>query len=146
MLKFTEIFSAGAEQIINHLHKNGIPMAVASNSYLEAFKLKTQKHGVLFSKFHHYTLGENDPEVLNPKPSPDVYLVCAKRFDEKPPPEKCLAIEDSYTGVTAAIAAGMQCVMVPDKRTDPELQKKATLVAKSLSVVPLELFGLPAMK
>jgi HAD superfamily hydrolase (TIGR01509 family) len=43
--------------------------------------------------------------VANPKPAPDVYLAAARamRID----PLRCLVVEDSVTGVTAAKAAGM---------------------------------------
>ncbi|SAK64572.1 HAD family hydrolase [Caballeronia temeraria] len=43
--------------------------------------------------------------VANPKPAPDVYLAAARamRID----PLRCLVVEDSVTGVTAARAAGM---------------------------------------
>ncbi|MDR5756148.1 HAD-IA family hydrolase [Caballeronia sp. LZ035] len=43
--------------------------------------------------------------VENPKPAPDVYLAAARamRID----PLRCLVVEDSVTGVTAARAAGM---------------------------------------
>jgi len=53
------------------------------------------------------------------KPHPDVYLTAACQLGL--PPEQCLAIEDSIPGVTAAKAAGMNCIAVPlpELRTDP---------------------------
>jgi HAD superfamily hydrolase (TIGR01509 family) len=44
--------------------------------------------------------------VANPKPAPDVYLAAARAL--KVDPLRCLVVEDSVTGVTAAKAAGMQ--------------------------------------
>ncbi len=44
--------------------------------------------------------------VANPKPAPDVYLAAARAL--KVDPLRCLVVEDSVTGVTAARAAGMQ--------------------------------------
>lgn len=43
-------------------------------------------------------------EVTRGKPFPDVYLLAAERAGF--PPSQCLVIEDSVTGVAAAIAAG----------------------------------------
>ncbi|MBC7984546.1 MAG: HAD family hydrolase [Candidatus Obscuribacterales bacterium] len=44
-------------------------------------------------------------EVANPKPAPDVFLLAAQRNGIAP--STCLVIEDTPTGVTAAVAAGM---------------------------------------
>jgi HAD superfamily hydrolase (TIGR01509 family) len=43
--------------------------------------------------------------VANPKPAPDVYLAAARAMSVDP--LRCLVVEDSVTGVTAAKAAGM---------------------------------------
>ena len=43
--------------------------------------------------------------VANPKPAPDVYLAAARAM--RVDPLRCLVVEDSVTGVTAAKAAGM---------------------------------------
>ena len=45
------------------------------------------------------------------KPHPEVYLNCAKALGL--PPQKCLAIEDSFNGLIAARAANMHTVVIP---------------------------------
>ncbi|XP_022867611.1 (DL)-glycerol-3-phosphatase 2 isoform X2 [Olea europaea var. sylvestris] len=97
----------GAERLIHHLHENGIPICVATGSYRRHFQLKTQRHGELFSLMHHIVLGD-DPEVKQGKPSPDIFLAAAKRFEGGPvDPHSILVFEDAPSGVLAAKNAGM---------------------------------------
>ena len=51
-------------------------------------------------------------DVTHPKPHPEPYLLAAHRLAVAP--ARCIALEDSHSGVRAAHAAGMQTIMVPD--------------------------------
>ncbi|KAL2232820.1 (DL)-glycerol-3-phosphatase 2 [Sesamum indicum] len=122
----------GASRLIRHLHANGIPICVATGSHRRHFELKTQRHGELFSLMHHIVLGD-DPEVKQGKPSPDVFLAAAKRFEGGPvDPQKILVFEDAPSGVLAAKNAGMSVVMVPDPRLDSSFHQTADQVLSSL--------------
>ena len=47
--------------------------------------------------------------VENGKPAPDIYKLCASKFDPKPETlSACLAFEDSPAGVKSGISAGMK--------------------------------------
>lgn len=101
----------GLETLIQYLDGRHLHLGVASNSptdyvvqVLEAIKLRSWFGTVIGSD-----------QVAHGKPEPDVYLQTARLMGCKP--DETLAIEDSPTGVTAAVQAGMTCYAIPN----PEL-------------------------
>lgn len=134
----------GAQKLVEHLHKKGVPIALATSSSKDSVDMKMQNHQEFLSLFHHQTMGSTDPEVTKGKPDPSIFLVCASRFPDKPKPEDCLVFEDAVNGIKAANAANMQVVAVPDPRIEADQLQTATLVLKSLEDFKPELFGLPA--
>ena len=56
-------------------------------------------------------------EVARGKPSPDVYREAARRLGAEP--TRCVAIEDSHSGIRSAVAAGMTVVAIPNRLYPP---------------------------
>ncbi len=99
---------AGAFDLLHHLQATGIRRAVATSS--AGHKARTILADVgLLPLFDHVTGGD---EVKAGKPAPDVYLDAARKLGIAP--ADCLALEDSENGVTAALAAGMTVIQIPD--------------------------------
>merc|ERR1711892_384659 len=135
----------GVSKLIAHLIKHSIPFGISTGSSNEAFEQKATNLSDFFDKFAFIVKCGSDLAVKRGKPAPDAYEVARTRFTEPlPPPAKCPAFEDAPNGVESALAAGIQCVMVPDSQLNRHLTTKATLVLVSLANFKPELFGLPA--
>ncbi|CAN0911128.1 (DL)-glycerol-3-phosphatase 2 [Linum grandiflorum] len=136
----------GASRLVKHLHAKGIPICVATGSQKSHYELKTQRHSELFSLMHHIVRGD-DPEVKQGKPSPDIFLAAARRFEgEAVDPRNILVFEDAPSGVLAAKNAGMSAVMVPDPRLDASHHAAADEVISSLLDFNPQPWGLPAFE
>jgi HAD superfamily hydrolase (TIGR01509 family) len=136
----------GAERLIKHLSSKNIPIAIATGSSQSGFERKTSHLGDILRKpFNHHVYAGSDPEVKNGKPHPDVFLTAAKRFPQPPKDMKnVLVFEDAINGVKAALAAGMQVILVPDKRIDlSHIKIEPTQTLDSLNDFKPELYGLP---
>jgi beta-phosphoglucomutase-like phosphatase (HAD superfamily) len=73
-------------------------------------------------------------EVPESKPSPEIYLLAAKRLQVTP--NDCVVIEDSPLGVRAAKTAGMKCLAVTNTHGRENLEE-ADIVVDSLENVDL---------
>ncbi len=94
----------GAIEIINHLKHRKIKLALASSSSLYLINL-VLKIIHLESVFDVVISGE---EVINGKPFPDIFRKAAELLNVQP--DRCVVIEDSKNGVSAAKSAGMICI------------------------------------
>ena len=74
-------------------------------------------------------------EVERSKPFPDIYLHALARLAVEP--GNAIALEDSPTGLRAAAAAGIRCVVCPDDflPRPAESWRAATLVVESLTQI-----------
>jgi len=130
----------GAVRLTQHLHRHGVPQAVATSSYRRQFELKAGRHRSWFSIFECVVIGD-DPAIRHGKPAPDIFLLAAERMGTHP--EACLVFEDSPVGIAAARAAGMPVIAVPDPNLGPEDFGAADQVLRSLDEFDPAAWGLP---
>eukprot|EP00877_Chromochloris_zofingiensis_P009476 jgi/Chrzof1/4782/Cz14g26080.t1 len=129
----------GAEKLVRHLHACGVPMSVATSSHRRHFDIKTTAHKHFFELFVHITTGD---QVTHGKPHPEIFMVAASKFNPPAVAEQCLVFEDAPTGVTAARAAGMAVIMVPDPNLDRSHCTQANKVLDSLERFQPQEWGL----
>ena len=97
----------GAHAVLETAKALELPVRVASNSSHEEMAVKFRRTGMdrmLRGRLH------SARDVGRPKPWPDLFLSAAAA--EGVDPGACLVVEDSDTGLRAAQAAGMACVML----------------------------------
>lgn len=92
----------GVLPLLEKLHR---PRCVASSTQLPRLKENLGNTGLLEHFDPHVFSGS---QVKRGKPAPDVFLYAASQMGADP--HRCLVIEDSLTGVTAARRAGMKVV------------------------------------
>lgn len=121
------IMKEGVHELIDYLIKENYKIAVAtSTSRMRAVQL-LEEIGVK-EKVNFVICGD---QVENSKPDPEIFLKAAKGLGVEP--EKCIVIEDSDAGITAAHAAKMIGINVPDmKILDDETKKLAFKICESL--------------
>ena len=99
----------GARELLLELDALSVPTALVSAS------LRSMVDAVLgHVGAEHFVATVAGDEVPLSKPHPDPYLRAADLLGVQP--RRCLAIEDSPTGVTSALAAGCTVLAVPSLR------------------------------
>ena len=131
---------AGAQRLVRHLSAKGVPIAVGTSSSRHYFDLKISRHREWFALFDAIVTAD-DPQVGAAKPAPDIFLVAAERLGINP--ADCLVFEDSPFGITAAKAAGMYAVAIPDPAMPDEKFTHADRRLQSLETFAPEQWGLP---
>jgi len=98
----------GAKELLSFLSENGYKIGLASSGKRETIERRMKGHG-LWQYFDVVISGEM---VKISKPDPEIFLLCAEKLGVSP--SDSTVLEDSPNGITAAKAAGMRPVMVPD--------------------------------
>ncbi len=96
---------AGAAELVADVAAAGLPYALVTSSQRRLVDAVLSRTGLRFP----VVVCAND--VTRGKPDPEPYLLAVRRLGARP--GRCLVLEDSITGVTAAEAAGCLVVAVP---------------------------------
>jgi len=124
--------SPGIAEWLNQASVLGIRLAVASSSPREWVEGLLDANGAL-AAFELLACGD---EVAQPKPDPGVYLLALERLGL--PPVRVVAVEDSPHGVSAAKAAGLRCVAIPNPHADSARFGAADLLLTSAAQAGLD--------
>ena len=104
----------GVLSYLDFATRNGIRLACASNSarpYIELWLARLD----LAERFE-ITVTRSEVGTANMKPRPGIYKKALQLMSLNP--KDVLAFEDSATGVKAAEAAGIRCILVPNRVTE----------------------------
>jgi HAD superfamily hydrolase (TIGR01509 family) len=120
----------GAIELIERLRAEGIPLGLASNSSRAFVDRALATAGVSRTLFAVTIAGD---EVAHRKPAPDIYLAICEALGSAA--ARTAVLEDSPTGVAAAVAAGCFVIGVPS--VDGVVLDDAALTVSSLALAPL---------
>lgn len=96
----------GARELLAELRETAVPMGLVTMSFRGMAVQVAEAIG--FPAFDVIVAGD---DVTHHKPHPEPYLRAAAQLGV--PIERCVAIEDSITGVASAVASGAATVAVP---------------------------------
>ena len=103
----------GAARLLDHLHAHGVKTALATSTPAEFLVKKMASHDGWVERLSAIATGD---EVVNGKPSPDIFALAAERLGVDP--QTCLVLEDTPLGVKAAKAAGAFAIAIPSIHDD----------------------------
>ena len=103
------VLQPGWAEVLEEAVKENLKIALvtASNRLLAEALLKSTK----LNRYFHVVVTSDD--LPRTKPHPDPYLHAAERFGLEV--LDCLAFEDSNTGISSSLAAGMPTIAVPER-------------------------------
>jgi len=122
----------GVTEQLEWAKHQGYPMSVVSTSAKPRVVASLIKTNLLrfFPEQHVYSAATS----LKPpssKPDPAIYLHACKELGVKP--EECVTVEDSKSGATAAMRAGIPCIAYVGVYEEEEGEKKMNEMAKTLT-------------
>ncbi|SDC11288.1 HAD family hydrolase [Actinokineospora iranica] len=111
-------FRPGARDALRAVRATGLPTALVTSTERALTEIALDTLG---RDFFDVTVCGDEVDRRN-KPLPDPYLIAAARLGVDP--ARCLAVEDSPTGVASAVAAGCVVLAVPCEIPVPEGERR----------------------
>lgn len=112
-----------AKEILVDLKNRNIRIGLVTSSYQTTVDAVLGEHDLL----HYFEFFVTRELVQNAKPDAEPYLLAIAKLGL--PKEEIVAVEDTITGTTAAVAAGLHCVAISKHETE---RKKLIGKANSL--------------
>jgi HAD superfamily hydrolase (TIGR01509 family) len=134
-LRETPLVVEGVEEVLAAIHGRW-RMGVVTSSRKDHFDLIHARTGLL--KYFDFALTADDVDRV--KPDPELYRLGVARIGSGA--DRCVAIEDSERGLTAALEAGVRCIAVPSRLTRGTPFEGAAAVLDSIRGVPAALAAL----
>ncbi|HEY2896574.1 MAG TPA: HAD-IA family hydrolase [Gemmatimonadaceae bacterium] len=107
--------------LLRDVKRLGYPLGIATMSHRKHAVLVLERLGLEGAADVLVTR----EDVTEAKPSPEIYLLTARKLDAEP--RDCFVLEDSVPGVRAANAAGMCCVAITNDMTRDAVHAAAVL-------------------
>ena len=120
-------FLPGIERFLTQVRDAQIPAAIVTNATTSI----AQRTADAAPEGTFSVVIGND-ETTHPKPDPQPYLLAAQRLGVEP--SRCVALEDSPSGVRSATAAGMKVIVVPGELEVPAELGNARMLHTELTL------------
>ena len=127
-------FLPGIERFLTQVRDAQIPAAIVTNATTSI----AQRTADAAPEGTFSVIIGND-ETTHPKPDPQPYLLAAQRLGVEP--SRCVALEDSPSGVRSATAAGMKVIVVPGELEVPAELGNARMLHTELTLDAVRALG-----
>lgn len=121
----------GVLSTIAALEDEDVPFCVASNGSEEKMRITLGQNG-LWDKLSGRVFSAATVGIS--KPDPGLFLHAADQFNVAA--DKCVVVEDSRSGVTAAVAAGMRCIGYVPEGSEDKLSDLGAEVIHDIAEIP----------
>ncbi len=129
----------GVAQFIQQMYDSGYKLALVTGAIGSEAAFVLQQAGI---DRYFETIVAGD-EIMQSKPDPAGYLLAVARLNELDPelnllPAECLAIEDTFAGLQAVKAAGIQAVAIANTYPFHMLQRQANWTIDTFADLELD--------
>lgn len=121
----------GVVELIKSLSEANFQLAIVSSTPMENVQLITETLDIK----KYFSLLISGKEVTEGKPSPQGFLLAAKKLGVEP--QNCIVMEDAEAGVRAAKRGGMHCIAITNTCPGEDLAE-ADIVVDSLEKIDVQ--------
>lgn len=112
----------GLKEFLDSLIKENISFAIASSAPPINIEFVLRNTGLN----DYFNIIVDDTQITKSKPDPEIYLAAARHL--KIPPEYCIVIEDSLSGIKSALNAGMKVIGITTTHSAEELRNTDMII------------------